>query len=125
MKKLPALGLLLLAALRLSDARADDPWQREIMPLIWSSSLSGHQSQGNVSVDVAGSDVSELGASLRFTARRDPVWAYQPAPELVEPRALSAFVCDRCSFASPIPRRIGACPTGQLNRTIRARAGEG
>jgi hypothetical protein len=53
---------------------------------------------------------------MEQSARRDPVWAYEPASELQEPRALSAFVYDRCSFASPISRRIGACPTGQLNR---------
>jgi len=72
-RNLPFLSLLLLAAFSLRDARAEDPWQREVIPLVWSSSLSGHQAQGNVSLDSAGSDVSDFGGSFRFTARRDPV----------------------------------------------------
>ena len=68
----------------------------------------------------------ETGLTCSNQRRRDPLWAYQGAPALVEPRALSAFV-SRSVLLRQSPSRggLGTRPTGQLNRTIRARAGEG
>jgi hypothetical protein len=70
-------AIVLLAATWTHDARADERWNFELVPFVWTSALDGQQRIGDLSADVDASfgdvlDLANIGGSLRFSAHHLP-----------------------------------------------------
>ena len=71
------LAAVLLAAAGIQGVRAEERWNFELVPFVWTSALEGQQRIGDVSVDVEASyreilDLANVGGSLRFSAHHLP-----------------------------------------------------
>lgn len=70
-------AVVVLAATGTHDALADERWNFELVPFVWTSALDGQQRLNALSVDVDASfsdvlDLANIGGSLRFSAHHLP-----------------------------------------------------